>query len=474
MIISARARSGAPATKPATGRRTAVGIAIVLGAQLMLTLDTTVVNVALPRIATGLNFGPAALSWVLNAYTLAFGGLLLLGGRLGDVYGRLRVFEIGLAVFTLSSLLGGFAQSPGWLVAARAAQGIGAALAAPGVLALVATSAPDPAARNRALALFSAVSMGGGTIGLLLGGLVTEAGSWRWTLLINVPIGIAILAFARRYVTETPRRHERFDVIGAVCAVGAAAAVVWAVIGAPDHGWTSARTIGGLAVGTILSAALAVTELRIPHPMLRPALLRSPQRLGGLAVMALAAAGQFSMFFLVVQYVQKIMDFNPVESGAAFLPTTLSIFAASRVAPRLVARFGQVPLLLVGTLGLSISFLWLSNVGTSSSYVLDVCLPMTLNGVSVGLIFMPVTSLVMLGVEAQHAGSASGLLQTAQQLGGSIGLAVIISVYAAGAVPGAFVPGLRPAFLTAAGLACTAFLVCALLARSNRRPRSAA
>src|ERR687889_736606 len=190
-----------------------------------------------------LGFGPASLSWVLNAYTLAFGGLLMLGGRLGDVRGRLRLFETGLAMFTVFSLLGGLAQTPTQLVVARALQGAGAAMAAPSVLALLTTSAPDEAARNRALALFGAVSSAGASIGLLVGGLVTDIGSWRWTLFINVPIGIAVLVLAPMFVTETPRRAGRFDVVGAVSATVGAVSIVWALIGTPDHGWTSARTI---------------------------------------------------------------------------------------------------------------------------------------------------------------------------------------------------------------------------------------
>ena len=226
--------------------RPAIGLAVVLTAQLMLMLDATVVNVALPHIATDLGFTPASLSWVINAFTLAIGGLLLLGGRLGDVFGRRRVFEAGLTLFTLASLAGGFATSPAWLVATRAAQGAGAALASPGVLALITTSAPDEAARRRGLALFSAVISGGATLGLLLGGIVTEAGSWRWTLFINVPIGIAVLVVLRRFVDETPRRPGGFDLVGAALATVGPVAVVWALIGAPENGWLSARTPGRL------------------------------------------------------------------------------------------------------------------------------------------------------------------------------------------------------------------------------------
>ncbi|AYA20774.1 MFS transporter [Streptomyces fradiae] len=460
--------AGIPAGPLRNARRATIGIMIVLVAQLMLTLDGTIVNVALPRIGADLGLGPASLSWIVNAYTLAFGGLMLLGGRLGDTYGRRRVFLIGLTVFTASSLLGGFAQTPAVLIAARAAQGIGAALAAPGVLALVTTSARDDAARNRALALFSAVGIGGGTLGLLLGGVVTEVGSWRWTLFINVPIGLAVLVLAPRFVTETSRNPGRFDIIGALCATGAAMAIVWALIGAPDHGWVSAPTIGWLAGGVALLAALAVTERRVANPMLLPSLLRDRRRIGALAVTTLVFGAQISTFFLVVQYVQGVMRFGPIAAGAAFLPMTLGIFAMARIAPKLVARFGQAPLLVTGTVGLTASYVWLSNVGTTGSYVTAVLGPLLINGVSAGLTFMPAASLVMGGVKPEHAGSASGLLQTVQQLGGAIGLAVIVSVYAAGSLPGQFVPGARAAFLTIGAFTLLASTLAAPVLRSRR------
>lgn len=463
-----------PTELPPNAGRAATGIAIVLVAQLMIVLDATVVNVALPRIDADLGFGPASLSWVLNAYTLSFGGLLLLGGRLGDVLGRLKVFEVGLAVFTLASALGGLAQTPGQLVAARAFQGVGAALAAPSVLALLTTSAPDEAARHRAFALFGAVSSGGASLGLLLGGVLTDVGSWRWTLFINVPIGIAVLLIAPRFVDETQRRPGRFDVVGAVTATFGAVSLVWALIGTPEHGWLSARTIGGFALGLALLAVLAGTERRVAHPMIRPHLLRSRSRLGALAVMALVVGGQFSMFFLVVQYLQTVLGLGPLASGFAFLPLTLGIFAVSRVTPALLARFGPRALMVAGTAGLTVSFALLSSVGTGDTYTGAVLVPMLLNGVSAGLVFMPVTVLVLGGVEPEHAGAASGLLQTTQQLGGAVGVAAIVSVYAAGAVPGRFVPGLQAAFLTSASFAALALLVSLVVVRTRRVPAPAA
>lgn len=468
MSTRSSSRTTLPSELPPNAGRAATGIAIVLVAQLMIVLDATVVNVALPQIDQGLGFGPASLSWVLNAYTLAFGGLLLLGGRLGDVLGRLRVFEIGLAVFTLGSALGGLAQTPGQLVAARTFQGVGAALAAPSVLALLTTSAPDEAARNRALALFGAVSSGGASIGLILGGLLTDVGSWRWTLFINVPIGLAVIALAPRFVSETPRRAGRFDVVGALAATGGSVALVWALIGASEHGWLSARTVGGFAVGVALLALLARTEVRHPHPLVQPRLVRDRNRVGALAAMALLMGANLSMFFLVVQYVQGVLGFGPLLAGVAFLPFSLGIFATSRVTPALLARFGPRRMMLAGTTALTVAYAWLSTIGTTDTYLAAVLGPMTVAGIASALIFMPVTVVVLAGVEPEHAGSASGLLQTTQQLGGAVGVAVIVSVYAAGAVPGQIVPGLSPAFLTSATFAALALLVTGLVLRSPR------
>jgi EmrB/QacA subfamily drug resistance transporter len=461
-----------PADLPDNAGRAAAGIAIVLVAQLMFTLDATVVNVALPRIDIALGFGPASLSWVLNAFTLAFGGLLLLGGRLGDVFGRRRLFLAGVAVFTLASFAGGLAMSPGWLVASRAAQGVGAAMAAPGVLALLTTSAPDEPARLRALALFGAVSSSGLSIGLLLGGLVTDLGSWRWTMFINVPIGLAVLALTRRYVDETPRRPGRFDVVGALTATGGAVAIVWSLIGAPEHGWGSARTVVGLVIGAVLLVILGFTERRVAHPLLRPALLRSRQRVGGLAIIALVVGGQLSMFFLAVQFIEHQLGFGPLASGLAFLPLTLGIFAMSRVTPQLIERVGVLPMMVTGSVGLTVSFVWLSTLTASDTYLSGVLGPMLVNGVSAALVFMPVTAIVLGGVEPEHAGAASGLLQTFQQLGGAVGLAVIVSVYAAGSVPGEFLPGARAAFLTSATMAALAGVV-SVVALSKRRTAEA-
>ncbi len=459
-------------------RRAALGAAIILLAQLMLILDTTIVNVALPRIDAGLGFRTATLSLVVNGYGLAFGALMLVGGRLGDLFGRRRVFQLGLAIFTLSSLLGGLAQSPQWLIAARAVQGVGGALIAPGVLALLVTTATDEASRNRALARFSAVGIGGGALGLLLGGLLTQYASWRWTLLVNVPLGLAVLLSVPRLVTETPRQRESFDFGGAGLTIAASVSIVWGLIGAPDHGWTSARTLGALLAGVVLLGALAVTERRVRFPLFNPALLHDRGRVGALIVTTAVFAGQFAMFFLGAQYLQRVLGLTPLAAGAAFLPMTAGILATSHFAPRLVARFGQRALLIAGTTGLVACFAWLSIAGEHSSYWTVVFGPVLLNGLAAGLTFMPAASLVLGNVAPEHAGAASGMLQTVQQLGGAIGLAVLASVYASQSVPQRFVPGFGPALLTCSGFALLAVLAAVFVVPTRRStyryPRGAA
>ncbi|GAB2973806.1 MFS transporter [Nocardioides montaniterrae] len=465
--------TAAPASDASAPRGLGLGLYLVLLAQLMLVLDATVVNVALPHISTDLSFTPAGLSWVLNGYSLAFGGLLLLGGRLGDVFGRRRLFRFGLATFTLGSALGGLAPSAGVLVAARGLQGIGAALAAPSVLALITTNAPNESARNRALAAFTAVSSGGGALGLILGGALTNAVSWRWTLFINVPIGLVVLAFVNRYVGETERRHGRFDVVGAIASTGAAVSIVWALIGAPDHGWGSARTLGGLVLGTVLFVVLAVTELRVEHPLLRPGLLRNRRRVAALVAMAAMYGAMLSMFFVMVQFLEDDLLYGPLTTGLAFLPMPLSIFGLSRVTPKLVARFGQAPWIVLGTLGITIAFTRLAVLPDGATYWTGVFPSLLLFGLSFGVTFMPITSLVLTGVEPEHAGAASGLLQTAQQLGGAIGLAIIATTLATHQVPTNFLVGARDAFSAAGILGTLAFLAALTLVVRRPAPRLA-
>ena len=457
-------------TSHVSSRSRALGTALILTVQLMLILDMTVVNVALPDIRTGLGFTPSALSWVLNAYTLAFGGLLLLGGRLGDVFGRRRTFLVGLAVFILGSLAGGLAPTAGVLVGARALQGVGAAIAAPSVLALLSTSAPDAAARTKVLALFSAVSSAGGSLGLLLGGVLTGYASWRWSLFINVPLGLVVLALVPRHVEETERQRGHFDVLGAVTATLGSAALVFGFIHAPDNGWSAPGTLAAFGVAVILLGVLVVHERRTSAPLLPSEVLRSRTRLGAIAVMALFIGAQFSLFFFLVQFMQAVLGYGALESGFAFLPLTALIFATSRVTPRLVQRFGTRPLMLAGTVLVGAANLWLVGIGQDSTYLGRLLVPLMLVGIGAGLTFMPVTVTVLDGVLPVHAGSASGMLQMAQQVGGSLGLAVLVTVYASHTSPGNVVAGMPQTFAVGAGLLAVAFLVALLVLRPIRRP----
>lgn len=454
---------------PPAQRRAAYGLALVLTAQLMLILDAAVVNVALPLLRADLGFSAANLSWVLNAYSLAFGGLLLFGGRLGDVIGRLRTFEIGLGIFTFASLLGGLAQDPAMLIASRALQGVGAAIAAPSVLALITAGAPDESSRNRGLALFSAVSSAGASIGLILGGALTGFASWRWALFINVPIGIMAVVLVRRFVPETTRERGHFDVMGAITATAGSVALVYGFINAADHGWSSSGTLAAFVAAAVLLGSFAGIERRARQPLLEPSMLRSRPRVAALVTMTLVIGAQFSLFFLLVQFMQRTLGFGAFESGVAFLPLSLAIFAVSRVTPRLVARFGTWPLITTGAGLALVSLVWLRELTEASTYWADLAGPLVINGVGVGLLFMPLTVVVLSGVEPRHAGTASGLLQTTQQIGGALGLAVIVSVYASNSVPGEFTPGLREAMDTGSILALIALVVAGVATASGRR-----
>src|SRR6266851_3356490 len=323
----------------------AVVLAIVLTCQLMLILDVSVVITALPKIQSTLGFSPAGLSWVQNAYTLAFGGLLLLGARAGDILGRRRVFVAGIALFTAASLLGGLAQSELWLLAARTVQGIGAAIAAPSTLALLTLTFREGRERTRALSLYSAVSGGGGSVGLVLGGMLTTWASWRWGLLINVPIGIALIVLAPRYLPETERRTGRFDLTGAATSTLGMTALVYGFVRAAADGWSNRGTVGSFAAAALLLAAFVLTERRAEQPITPLRLFASRERSGAYAARILVIGGVFGMFFFLTQFFQDVKHYSALQAGLAFLPQTVVLFAMLLVVPRIVARVGSTWLL---------------------------------------------------------------------------------------------------------------------------------
>jgi EmrB/QacA subfamily drug resistance transporter len=423
----------APPGPPRTMRRRAprpgVALLIMLAAQLMVVLDMTVVNIALPRISTGLHFSTASLSWVMNGYMLAFGGLLLLGGRAGDILGRRRVFVAGIALFTVASLAGGLATSAAWLLTARVAQGVGGALASPAVLALIISAFPEGRPRTRALAIYTAVVTGGGSLGLVLGGLITQWMDWRWVLFINVPIGIAVVAVTPRFVAETPHQPGRFDLAGAVTSTAGVAALVYAFIQAATDGWGNATTVGSLAASVVLLTAFGVVERRATQPITPLRLFTSLSRSGSLVVRLLLVAGMFGMFFFLTQFVQEVLGFSPLRAGVAFLPMTVTLFAVSRLAPRLVARFPAKPLMVAGLLPVIAAMFWLSRVTVSTGYFTGLLGPMLLLGAGMGIVFVPLTTASLAGVAPEDSGAAASLVNVMQQVGGSVGLAALVSVF---------------------------------------------
>jgi EmrB/QacA subfamily drug resistance transporter len=409
----------------------AIVLAIVLACQLMLILDVSVVITALPKIQSTLGFSPAGLSWVQNAYTLAFGGLLLLGARAGDILGRRRVFVAGIALFTAASLLGGLAQSDWWLLAARTAQGVGAAVAAPSTLALLTLTFREGRERTRALSLYSAVSGGGGSVGLVLGGMLTTWASWRWGLFINVPIGVALILLAPRYLPETERRTGQFDLAGAATSTVGMTALVYGFVRAAADGWSDRGTVGAFAAAAFLLAAFVLTERRAEHPITPLRLFASRERSGAYAARILVVGGIFGMFFFLTQFFQDVEGFSALQAGLAFLPQTLVLFAMLLVVPRIVLRVGTTRLLAGGLVTALAGMAWLSRLSAGAHYFPQIAAPLVLIGIGIGAAFIPLTAAGLAGVPANDAGAASGLVNVAHQLGGSVGLGVLVSVFAA-------------------------------------------
>jgi EmrB/QacA subfamily drug resistance transporter len=403
-------------------------LSVILLAQLMVVLDLSIVNVALPDMQTALGFSPTGLSWVLNAYSLAFGGLLLLGARTGDLIGRRPTFLVGISVFTLASFAGGFASTGPELIAARVIQGIGAAFAAPATLSLLTTMFPEGRERTRALGLYTAVSVGGVSFGLVAGGILTEIASWRWVMLVNVPIGIVVASIAWIAVPHTPRRHGRFDVAGAVTSVLGVSGVVFGFVHAASHGWGSPVTLVSIIGGAVLLVAFVLVERTAAEPITPLSLFASRVRSGALLARMFLMAGAMGAFFFLTQYLQDVLAFSPIQAGLAFLPMTAGVFIASQSGSRfLVERFGDRPVMIAGAVLSLASLLWLTGLDSSSGYG-DVLVSLLLLGLGNGLAFVPLTSSALHAVQPDEAGAAAGLVNVAQQLGSALGLAGLVTV----------------------------------------------
>jgi EmrB/QacA subfamily drug resistance transporter len=446
-------------------RRTAG--AIILLSYLMIVLDISIVITGLPKIRDGFDFSPTGLSWVHNAYTLTFGGLLLLGARAGDILGRRRMFIIGLAIFTAASAAIGVAPFASWLITARAAQGVGAAILAPSTLALLTTYFPEGPERTRIIGYYGAVAGVGAGVGLALGGVLAEELSWRVGFFINLPIGAALMLGARRYLQETERRPARFDVIGAVTSTLGMSALVFGTVRAAAAGWDDAVTSGALITGVLSLALLVVNEKYAQQPIMPLGLFADRRRVGAYAARILFLGAMVGFWFFMSQFLQGVVGFSPSQAGAAFLPTALSQFAAAMAVPRLTRRSGNGAVLAGGVLTALIGLAWLSEVAAGAPAFSAVVFPMILLGVGQGFALSTLTVAGVAGVAAADAGAASGLVNTAHQLGGSLGLAVLIVVSAAS---GSATPAERIAAVFGAGsimLALALAFILTLILRSG-------
>lgn len=458
-----------------TPRAKTLALALLAMTQFVVVLDAAIVNVALPSIGTALDFNQDDLAWVVNAYTLTFGGFLLLGGRLADYLGRRRMFIYGLILFSVASLLGGLAQSAEWLLAARVLQGVGGAIAAPATLALLMLNFAEGSERNRALGLYSLVSTGGASIGLVLGGLLTDVVSWRWGLFINVPIGIALVLLARGYLAETAPQPGRFDIAGAVTSTLGIASVVYGFIRAAEVGWSDFWTVGAFVGGVALLATFVAVELRAEQPITPLRLFLNRDRSLAYLSFLLVIGGMFGMFFFLTQFMQGVLGFGALRAGVAFLPVTVLLFMMVRVAPRIMERVSSGQMMLVGTALTAAGMLWLTRVSTDSSYLGAIVGPLLLFGMGAGLFFVPMTSVALSGILPEDAGAASGMVNVIQQIGGTIGLAVLVTVFgtasrgAIGEARYVLTEGIGAAFVGSTVFTLLTLVVVGLGVRSSRR-----
>jgi EmrB/QacA subfamily drug resistance transporter len=462
-----------------TPRAKNLALALLAMTQFVVVLDAAIVNVALPSIGRDLDFARDDLSWVVNAYTLVFGGFLLLGGRLSDLLGRRRMYIWGMVVFALASLAGGLAQSDVWLVAARAVQGLGAAIVSPAALSIVTTTFTEGAERNRALGVWGAVAGSGGAAGVLLGGILTETLGWEWVLFVNTPIGIAAALLAPRLLRESrDASSPSFDFAGAFSVTAGLALLVYTLVDANDAGWDSAQTLGLGAVSLLLLAAFVVIEARRRYPLMPFSIFRLRTLRGANVVGLLIGMSLFSMFFFISLYMQQVLGYEPLTAGLAYLPLALLIIVSAGVASQLVTRIGFKPTLIAGMLLVAGGLIWFGQVSApGGTYLGDILFPSLLAAVGLGFAFVPVTIASVTGTRPDEAGLASGLINTSQQVGGALGLAVLATV-ATGRTDDVFASGERnpavaltegfqDAFLAGAGLALLGALLAAILISSK-------
>ncbi|QEC47000.1 MFS transporter [Baekduia soli] len=457
-------------------------VVVVCLAQFMVVLDATITNVALPAIQADLQFSATDLQWVVNAYTLVFGGFLLLGGRAGDLLGRRRLFVAGITLFTFASLMDALATSPGWLVGARALQGLGAALVSPAALSIITTTVPEGPDRAKALGAFAAISGGGGAVGLLLGGFLVDALSWQWVFFINLPVGLATLVLALRVVPES-RAGDRaggFDLAGATLVTGGLGLLTYTIVKTQEFGWTSARTLAFGAAAVALLLAFGALQTRRAAPLVRLSIFRVRTLSIANAATLLLMGGMYSLFYFGSLYFQQIKGDNALETGLAFVPMTVGIIAGSVLSQRLLVRFGVKAVLAAG-LGLgTLGLLWMTTLTPDTAYFTGFLPGLALLAIGIGNAFVPLTLIATGGVAPEDQGLASGLFNTSQQIGGALGLAILTTVAnsatdgAGGVRADALVHGYTTAFAVGAGLLALGAVTVTVLLRSREANASAA
>ena len=450
-----------------------IALILLCVAQFVVVLDASIVNVALPTIGDALEFSEGNLPWVVNAYVLTFGGFLLLGGRMADLLGRRRVFMSGLILFALASLAGGLAANAGQLIAARAVQGLGAAILSPAALSIVTTTFRDGAERNKALGMWGAVAGSGGAAGVLLGGVLTDGLGWEWVLWVNVPIGLIAAAVAPGLIAESRSEGERrhFDFGGAVSVTAGLSILVFALVDASDAGWGSAQTILLLALSAALIAAFVAIERRSAAPLVPFRIFRIRTLTGANIVGLLVGASLFSMFFFISLYMQQVLGYSAIKAGLSYLPLAGSIILSAGIASQLVTRIGFKQVMATGMVFIAAGLIWFSQISVQGSFASDILGPSLLAAIGLGFAFVSTTIAAVSGVEDREAGLASGMINTSQQIGGALGLAILaaVSISATGSSrdPAVLTDGFQSAFLTGAGLAVLGLLATLFLIRSR-------
>jgi EmrB/QacA subfamily drug resistance transporter len=409
-----------------------VVLVLICLAQFMVILDATIVNVALPSIQKDLDLSEANLQWVINGYTLVFGGFLLLGGRLGDLLGRKRLFLVGLVIFTAASLLDGLAVSEGMLISSRALQGLGAALISPAALSIISTTFAEGAERAKALGVWAAIAIGGSAVGLILGGVLTQSFSWPWIFFVNVPVGVVGFVLSLRLIPESKdeQAHRNYDVAGAVTVTGGLMALVYAIVKAETDGWTSATTIGFFVLAAALLVSFVVIELRSAAPLVRLSIFRTRSLTTANVVMFFVASGMFAMFFFNTLYIQRVLGYGPLEAGLAFLPFTAGIMVSAGIASQFAPKIGVRPVAATGMILSAIGMFLLTQLPVDGTYVANVLPSILLTSLGMGAVFMPLTLVATTGLKDEDQGLASGLFNTSQQIGGALGLAILSTIAA--------------------------------------------